>query len=120
MKPTRKVLIAGAISIVTAGLLDGLTACQAPKPIQPEHAGPVVKITASQFHFTPDRIKLIKGQRITLELTSDDVTHGFMIRPLKIDTDIKPGELTDIVSRRLSREPSRRSAITIAASATAA
>jgi cytochrome c oxidase subunit 2 len=55
-----------------------------------------VKITASKFHFTPNRITLIERQPVTLELTSADVTHGFMIRPLKIDTDIKPGEFTDI------------------------
>ena len=96
MSPTRKVLVASVMTAVTAGVIVGLSACTAPKPIQPKHAGPVVRITASQFHFTPNRITLIKGQTVTLELTSDDVTHGFMIRPLKIDTDIKPGEVTDI------------------------
>ena len=96
MRPTRKVLVASVTTAVTAGVIVGLGACTAPKPIQLKHTGPVVKITASQFHFTPNRITLIKGQPVTLELTSADVTHGFMIRPLKIDTDIKPGQVTDI------------------------
>src|SRR6516162_5046595 len=56
----------------------------------------VVKITASKFHFTPDHITLIKGQPITLQLTSTDTTHGFMVRALKIDTDIKPGTVTEM------------------------
>src|SRR5271170_151687 len=45
----------------------------------------VVGIVAGKFHFTPDHIKLEKGQPVTLRLTSSDETHGFMIRALKID-----------------------------------
>jgi cytochrome c oxidase subunit 2 len=55
-----------------------------------------VKITATRFHFTPDNITLVKGQPVTLQLTSTDKTHGFLIRALKIDTDIKPGQVTQI------------------------
>jgi cytochrome c oxidase subunit II len=56
----------------------------------------VIKITASKFHFTPDHITLEKGQPVTLRLTSSDETHGFMLRALKIDTDINPGKITEI------------------------
>src|SRR5215467_1920973 len=56
----------------------------------------VVKITASKFRFTPDYIALLKGQPVTLQLTSSDRTHGFLIRALKIDTDIKPGTVTQM------------------------
>jgi cytochrome c oxidase subunit II len=56
----------------------------------------VVRITASKFHFTPDHITLVKGQPVTLQLTSSDRVHGFMIRTLKIDTDVKPGKVTAI------------------------
>jgi cytochrome c oxidase subunit 2 len=56
----------------------------------------VVKITASRFHFTPDHITLVRGQPVTLQLTSTDRTHGFMIRALKIDTDIKSGTVTQM------------------------
>jgi cytochrome c oxidase subunit 2 len=87
---------AGLTAVTTAAAIVGLSACTAPKPIQLERAGRVVKITARRFHFTPNRITLIEGQPVTLELISDDVTHGLMIRSLKIDTDIKSGELTDI------------------------
>jgi cytochrome c oxidase subunit II len=54
-----------------------------------------VKITASKFHFTPDHITLVKGQPVTLQLTSTDTTHGFLLRALKIDTDIKPGSVLE-------------------------
>jgi cytochrome c oxidase subunit 2 len=56
----------------------------------------VVKIMASKFHFSPDHITLKKGQPVTLELISTDATHGFLIRALKIDTDIKPGRTTSM------------------------
>jgi cytochrome c oxidase subunit II len=56
----------------------------------------VIKIVAGKFHFTPDHITLEKGQPVTLRLTSSDETHGFMLRALKIDTDVKPGKITEI------------------------
>ena len=39
-----------------------------------------------------------KGQPVTLELTSADATHGFYPSSArsKIDTDIKPGKVTDV------------------------
>jgi cytochrome c oxidase subunit 2 len=61
-----------------------------------DESAQVVKITASKFHFTPDHITLVKGQPVTLALTSTDTTHGFMIRALKIDTDIKPGTVKEV------------------------
>jgi cytochrome c oxidase subunit 2 len=60
-----------------------------------EESTQIVKITASKFHFTPDHITLVKGQPVTLQLTSTDATHGFLIRALKIDTDIKPGSVVE-------------------------
>jgi cytochrome c oxidase subunit II len=56
----------------------------------------VVGIVAGKFHFTPDHITLKKGQPVILRLTSSDATHGFMLRALKIDTDIKPGKVKEI------------------------
>jgi cytochrome c oxidase subunit II len=56
----------------------------------------VVTITAAKFQFSPNEIDLNKGEPVVIELTSKDTTHGFMVRPLKIDTDIKPGRMTRI------------------------
>jgi cytochrome c oxidase subunit 2 len=56
----------------------------------------VVKIIAEKFQFSPNEIDLNKGEPVAIELTSKDTTHGFMVRPLKIDTDIKPGQVTRI------------------------
>ena len=67
-----------------------------PSITRADEGAQVVKIIAGKFHFTPDHITLVNGQPVTLELTSTDVTHGFMIRALKIDTDIKPGKVTEV------------------------
>jgi cytochrome c oxidase subunit II len=75
------------------GLLAALAAL-APARSHAGESGPTVRITASKFRFTPDHIVLVKGQPVTLQLTSLDATHGFLIRALNIDTDIKPRQVT--------------------------
>jgi cytochrome c oxidase subunit II len=56
----------------------------------------VVEITAKRFGFTPDQVTLKKGELVILRLHSEDVTHGFFMRKLKIDTDIEAGKTTDV------------------------
>jgi cytochrome c oxidase subunit II len=82
--------------LVILGLVTGLATYTVPIRARAGDSAQVVKITASKFHFTPDHITLVKGQPVTLQLTSTDRTHGFMIRALKIDTDIKPGTVTEM------------------------
>jgi cytochrome c oxidase subunit II len=73
----------------------GVAAYSTPNYKHSDESAQVVKITASKFHFTPDHITLVKGQLVTLQLTSTDATHGFLLRALKIDTDIKPGAVIE-------------------------
>jgi cytochrome c oxidase subunit 2 len=80
--------------LVVFGLMAGLACYSAPTRAHAGDGAQVVKISASKFHFTPDHITLVKGQPAVLQLTSSDRTHGFMIRALRIDTDIKPGIVT--------------------------
>ena len=56
----------------------------------------VIEITAKKFAFSPSTITLQKGEPVILRLTSADRVHGFMSRPLKIDTDIAAGKTTDV------------------------
>jgi cytochrome c oxidase subunit II len=56
----------------------------------------VIEITAKKFEFTPAEITLKKGEPVILRLTSSDRVHGFMSKPLKIDTDIAAGKTTDV------------------------
>ena len=58
---------------------------------------PVIEITAKRFAFSPDKITLKKGQTVRLRLHSEDVTHGFFLRPLKLDEEIPAGQTTDVI-----------------------
>ena len=51
-----------------------------------------IAITAKRFEFVPSTITLKKGETVKLVVTSEDVTHGLFLRPLKIDADLTPGE----------------------------
>ena len=56
----------------------------------------VVTITAKRFEFSPQEITLKKGETVTLQLRSEDVTHGFFSRALGIDADLIGGETTEV------------------------
>lgn len=58
---------------------------------------PVVEITAKRFAFSPDKITLKKGRTVKLRLHSEDVTHGFFLRPLKLNEEIPAGQTTDVI-----------------------
>ena len=57
---------------------------------------PVIDITAKRFAFTPAQIVLKKGQTVKLRLHSEDVTHGFFLRPLKLDEEIPAGQTAEV------------------------
>ena len=60
-------------------------------------AGPkVIDITAKRFGFAPEQVVLKKGETVTLRLHSEDVTHGFFMRKLKIDTEVEAGKTADV------------------------
>lgn len=56
----------------------------------------VIEITAKRYEFTPNTITLKKGETVKLRLHSEDVTHGFFSRQLKIDETIEPGKTADV------------------------
>jgi cytochrome c oxidase subunit II len=57
----------------------------------------VVAITAKRFEFSPREITLKAGETVKLQLTTEDVTHGFFAKPLGIDEVIEPGKTTEVV-----------------------
>ncbi len=56
----------------------------------------VIEITAKRYGFTPDRITLKKGETVKLRLHSEDVTHGFFSRQLRIDETVEPAKTAEI------------------------
>src|SRR5215471_7484348 len=48
-----------------------------------------IKVTARRFEFSPKTITVSKGEKVSLVITSEDVDHGFAIKELGIDQEIK-------------------------------
>ena len=57
---------------------------------------PVIDITAKRFAFAPDKITLTKGKTVKLRIHSEDVTHGFFLRSLKLDEEIPAGQTIEV------------------------
>jgi cytochrome c oxidase subunit 2 len=55
-----------------------------------------IDIVAKKYQFTPNEIVLKKGEPVVLRLTTEDRSHGFMVKPLNVDADIAPGKTTEI------------------------
>ena len=80
------VLLAGIFALVSSG----------PLTAKADEEPRVIDITAKRFTFIPDQITIKKGETVKLELKSEDVTHGFFMRALKIDELIEPGKTTEV------------------------
>jgi cytochrome c oxidase subunit II len=76
-------------------ILLALIAAGTPKPVRAD-APRVVPITAKRFGFTPNTITLKQGEPVTLHLTSEDVVHGFYLKPLRIDEVVGPDKPVDV------------------------
>jgi cytochrome c oxidase subunit 2 len=85
--PHRRILLASVVVLAVAVLAPHGTRAQSPR---------VINITAQRFEFTPNQVTLKKGEPVKFVLTSKDVTHGFFLKPLKIDEIIEPGKTTEV------------------------
>jgi cytochrome c oxidase subunit 2 len=59
-------------------------------------AARVIEISAKRFEFTPNTITLKRGETVLLRLKSQDVTHGFYSKQLKVDELIEPGKVVEV------------------------
>jgi cytochrome c oxidase subunit 2 len=76
-------------------LLLSFTAFEKPA-IHAQDQPQVIEIHAKRFSFTPAEITLTKGEKATLSLTSDDVTHGLVIPDLGVNVTIPKGKVTKV------------------------
>ena len=56
----------------------------------------VIPIAAQRFAFSPNELRLHKGEPVTLRISSADVTHGMYMKALGIDAEIEPGKTTEV------------------------
>ena len=85
----RKWMVSGGLAVA---LLGGTVLTHRAYAAEPR----VVEITAKRFGFVPEQVTQKKGEPVTLRLHSEDVTHGFFMRKLKIDTEVEAGKTTDV------------------------
>ena len=87
----------GIIHVFGGGLtvLAGLLAAASPRA-RAEESPRVITITAKRFEFVPNEITLTKGETVKLQLKSEDVNHGFFVKPLGIDKEIPPGGTVEL------------------------
>jgi cytochrome c oxidase subunit 2 len=94
-------LASGALGMLlaTAGL--PLSAADNPNSVPNSMPNSVrtIQIHAKRYQFEPSIVTLKRGKTVKLLLTSEDRTHGFMVKPLGVDTDIEPGKTTEITIR---------------------
>lgn len=85
----------GAVTGVAAVMMALMSAASTPSV--GAHEARVIEITAKRYGFTPDSITLKKGETVKLQLHSEDVTHGFFSRQLKIDETVEPGKTAEVM-----------------------
>jgi cytochrome c oxidase subunit 2 len=70
------------------------TAGAAPQREDNNESARVIRIEAKKFVYTPNEIRIRKGEKVILELTALDFVHGFNLPDFKIRADIPPGKAT--------------------------
>jgi cytochrome c oxidase subunit 2 len=81
MRIDRRLLLTSALFTLTLG--SAVLAQTRPR---------VVKVSARRWSFTPNTIKLKKGEPVTFELTSEDIFMGMNIPDFGVRGDIVPGK----------------------------
>lgn len=83
------------VLLTTSLCFSGLLTLSGARPVHADDV-PIIEITAKRFAFSPDKITLKSGQTVKLRIHSEDVTHGFFLRPLKLDEEIPAGQSIDV------------------------
>lgn len=71
--------------ILACGTAGGILGVKKNSPQERE-----ITIKAKKYSFIPEVIRVNKGDRITLRLISEDVTHGFYIEGYDLDAKVRP------------------------------
>src|SRR5690242_14518651 len=87
-------LLASALLLIMG--MAPLPSADEPAASQSQPAGRVIEITAKRFNFSPAQVTVKKGETVTLRLKAEDVTHGFYLKPLKLDETLEPGKSKDV------------------------
>jgi cytochrome c oxidase subunit II len=62
----------------------------------PAQPGQRIEVVAKKFEFGPTEIRVKKGQRVTLVLSSPDFVHGFSVPDFNVRADGIPGKTIEL------------------------
>ena len=79
--------------VLLLGAFQGFATAESPSPASKEQ---VIKVTAKKFEYSPSVIAVKLNVPVVLEFTSLDRLHGFAVPDLKLQAEIKPGEVTRV------------------------
>jgi len=80
-------------ALLAALALTGVAVVRSPSMKgQPAGTARTVRVVAKDFAFTPAAIEVNTGDRVTIELASADVVHGFHVEGYEIDLTADPGQ----------------------------
>lgn len=82
------------LGLAAALMAAGLTAAYVGAQAAPR--AKVIKVSAKRFDYSPGHLRLKKGQRVVLELTSRDVVMGFNLPDFNVRGDMIPGKVTRV------------------------
>jgi len=78
---------------IVLAALGALLILLAPLPLPiPAPTDRHIRIEASMFQFTPEEIRINPGDRVTVELASTDVVHGFSLDGYDFELKADPGQ----------------------------
>jgi cytochrome c oxidase subunit 2 len=92
----KRTTIALALTLVGAVLTTGRESGWSPRRVAAAEQPQVIEIKAKKYEFSPSKVTLKNGAPVVLRLSTEDRSHGFLVKPLGVDADIKPGQFTDV------------------------
>ena len=78
--------------ILTACIASLAASCVRKTPAEATH----IHVTMRQFAIEPNVIQVKQAQNVVLDVSTDDVLHGFMVPKLGINEPIQPGKAAAI------------------------
>jgi len=82
-------LIQGLVLLLGTALISGYAPAHSTEPHK-------IEVVAKRFAFEPAEITVHKGEPVTIELKSEDVSHGLSVKELGIKTEVKKDSTSEV------------------------
>jgi len=87
-----RVKAAIAAAVLSGGILSVVVAQDG----SPGGGAAPIKVSAKKYEFTPNEIRVKKGDRVRLEITALDHDHGIKVEAFHVDEKLPKGKTTNV------------------------